>query len=123
MGDVVIGAPIARALTPTTPHLVPSKDEIIQLQGAQISELEAKVESLSVTAATIANAAINMLDRLSEHGYGSRDLGVVIERDTWEKTRGLRLTVEGDEKTGKVVVRARQSGGTWPIAAEDRSGS
>ena len=115
--DVVVLAPSAKASAPFQP---PSPEEVIQFQSARIRELEAEKAELTVSASTIANAAINLLDRLCELGYGSRDGGVVIEKDTWEKTRGLQLTVAGDEKTGRVVVRAREQEKPAPVAHEDR---
>ena len=120
---VVIGAPVARAAFPSAPHLVPSKDEIIQLQAAQIRELEATLDSRTVLANTIANSCLCLLDRLVELGYASRDLGVAVDKDRWEKQIGLQLTVTGDEKTGKVTVRAREQEKPAPVAVEDRSES
>ena len=110
----------AQAAAPFAPNRVPTPEEVIQLQAAQIRELEQQVRDKTVAASTIANAAINLLDRLCDLGYGTRDSGIGIDKDTWEKTRGLQLTVAGDEKTGRVVVRAREQEKPAPLAFEDR---
>ena len=115
--SIVIHAPAAVAQGPMVP---PTPEEIIQFQAARIQELEREKQAMVVNASTIANATINLLDRLCELGYGSRDGGVTSEKETWEKSRGLQLTVQGDEKTGKVVVRAREKEKPAPIAYEDR---
>ncbi len=116
--EVIIRAPAAKASGPFKP---PSPEEVVAFQAARIRELEAELGQMTLNANAIANACVNLLDRLVAWGHTTRDEGIVIDRDTWERTPGLQLTLESDvPEVGWMTVRAREKEKPAPLAWEDR---
>ena len=114
--DVVIHAPAAMAAHP----VAPSPEEVVAFQATHIRELEKKLSERTVLSNTIANAAINLLDRVCSLSDVTREGGVVIDKHTWERTRGLQLTIEANDLTNLLTIRAREVEKPAPVAWEDR---
>ncbi len=114
--DVIIRAPAAQAATlkPPTP------EEVVAFQAAHIRELEAELGERTVAASTIANAAVNLLDRLVAWGHTTREEGIVVDRETWERTLGLQLTLETNGVSNLMTIRVREQEKPAPLAWEDR---
>ena len=115
--DVIIRAPAAGATTPFSP---PSPEEVVAFQAARIRELEVELGERTVAASTIANAAVNLLNRLVAWGHTTHEEGIIIDKETWEKTRGMQLTMETNGVSQLMTVRAREVEKPAPMAWEDR---
>ena len=118
-GNVFLHIPAATLAAVAPIPGQPSKDEIIQMQAAQIRELENLLAEQRISTSTIAHVAMASALLLIEHGHGLDVDEVSVPVELRDRVEGGHITVsEGPDRSYVLRVRTRGEPEDVSIASE-----
>lgn len=118
--DVVIRPPTAAAIAAVPPPFAqPSPAEIIQMQGAVIRELEARIAEQNIAGAQVVHVGLALAALLIELGHGLDVDTVSVPVALRDRYEGGHITIsEGPDRSYVVKIRERGEPTDISIARE-----